>query len=195
MKGIENDLVELEGALRRLEVEYDQFLSGKVRIQPNKAESGVLRLIRIYSNRGIQNPGLRFRYSNIVARYNTFRNVWTRKVREKEEGRVVGRPWKATVVQRTAGTAISVPPQKRRFVAADLHAEEKSMKEIFRSYKDLREECGGETDRLRLESFTRILAEKVERIKESKQCEKVEIRLRRDKDKCRILVRPVRDEC
>jgi hypothetical protein len=195
MKGIENDLVELEGALRRLEVEYDQFLSGKVRIQPNKAESEVLRLIRIYSNRGIQNPGLRFRYSNIVARYNTFRNVWTRKVREMEEGRVVGRPWKATVARCPAGTAISVSPQKRKFVASNLHAEEKSMKEIFRSYKDLREECGGETDRLRLESFTRILAEKVERIKESKQCEKVEIRLRRDKDKCRILVRPVRDEC
>jgi hypothetical protein len=194
MKGIESDLAELEGALRRLEVEYDQFLSGKVRIQPNKTESDVLRLIRVYSSRGIQNPGLRFRYSNIVARYNTFKNVWTRKVREMEEGRVIGRPWKAASAQRAPGTSVSAPQEKRRFVAADLQAEERNMKEIFCSYKDLREKCGGETDRLRLESFTRILSERVERIKESKKCEKVEIRLRRDKDKCRILVRPVRDE-
>jgi hypothetical protein len=194
MKGIESDLAELEGALRRLEVEYDQFLSGKVRIQPNKTESDVLKLIRVYSGRGIQNPGLRFRYSNIVARYNTFKNVWTRRVREMEEGRAIGRPWRTASVQSTSGRAVSVSPEKRKFVAADLHAEERNMKDIFCSYKDLREECGGATDRLRLESFTRILAEKVERIKESKKCEKVEIRLRREKDKCRILVRPVRDE-
>ena len=68
------------------------------------------------------------------------------------------------------------------------------MEAIFSSYKNLRSECGESTERLRLENFTRLLAEKVDRLKDSKKCEKVEIRIRRDKDKCRILVRPVKDK-
>lgn len=193
MKGLESDLAVLEGTLRQLESEYEQFLSGKVRIQPMKTEAEVQRMIRVYSTRGIQNPSLRFRYTNIVARYNSFKNVWERKVREQEEGRTFGRPRRAAPPPPRRSTAPS-PPPKRDFVAADLHQERGNMEAIFSSYKNLRSECGESTERLRLENFTRLLAEKVDRLKDSKKCEKVEIRIRRDKDKCRILVRPVKDK-
>jgi len=193
MKGIESDLAVLEGTLRQLEVEYDQFLSGKVRIQPMKTETEVQRMIRVYSTRGIQNPSLRFRYTNIVARYNSFKNVWERKVREMEEGRSFGRPRRAAS-RPPSRPAVSRPPPRRNFVACDLQEEKGNMEDIFSSYKDLRSECGESTERLRLENFTRLLSEKVDRLKKAKQCEKVEIRIRRDKDKCRILVRPVKEE-
>jgi hypothetical protein len=191
MKGIESDLAVLEGTLRQLETEYEQFLAGKVRVQPMKTEAEVQRMIRVYSSRGIQNPSLRFRYTNLVARYNSFKNVWERKVRELEEGRSFGRPMRATPRPPRRSTT-PTPPPKRDFIASDLGAEKRNMEEIFSSYKDLRSECGESTERLRLENFTRLLSEKVDRLKESKKCEKVEIRIRREKDKCRILVRPVK---
>jgi len=193
MKGIESDLAVLEGTLRQLESEYEQFLSGKVRIQPMKTEADLQRMIRLYSARGIQNPSLRFRYTNIVARYNSFKNVWERKVRELEEGRTFGRPRRAAP-RPLSRPAAPGPPPKRDFIAADLQAEKGNMEDIFSSYKDLRSECGESTERLRLENFTRLLSEKVDRLKKTKKCEKVEIRIRRDRDKCRILVRPVKEE-
>jgi hypothetical protein len=193
MKGIENDLAVLEGTLRQLETEYEQFLSGKVRIQPMKTEAEVQRMIRVYSARGIQNSSLRFRYANIVARYNSFKNVWERKVRELEEGRSFGRPMRA-VSRPPRRPSAPTPTPRRDFIASDLGTEKGSMEEIFSSYKSLRSECGESTERLRLENFTRLLSEKVNRLKESKKCEQVEIRIRRDKDKCRILVRPVKEQ-
>jgi hypothetical protein len=193
MKSLEDDLTRLEQLLRQLEHEYEQFFSGAVRGEPQRTDADVQRIIKQYSSRAIQNPSLRFRYTNIVARYNSFRNVWTRRVREIEEGRVFGRP-----------TRVSAPPparppsspagSRREFVTADLRSDQKDTKEIFESYKALRASCGESTERLRLESFTRILANKVSKVKDSRNCEQVEIRLRRDHDKTRILVRPHRSD-
>jgi hypothetical protein len=192
MKGVENDLARLEQLLRKLEHEYDQFLSGAVRAEPQRTDNEVQQIIKLYSSRAIQNPSLRFKFSNIVARYNSFRNVWTRKVREMEEGRVFGRPTRVTTPLRSRRP--SSPASRREFVTADLKSDEEGMKEIFQSYKELRESCGESTERLRLESFTRSLADKVSKVKESRKCEQVEIRLRRDQDKTRILVRPYRND-
>jgi hypothetical protein len=191
MKSVEDDLTRLEQLLRQLEHEYEQFFSGAVRAEPQRTDADVQRIIKLYSSRAIQNPSLRFRYSNIVARYNSFRNVWTRKVREMEEGRVFGRPVRAAAPpppRRPSSPAGS----RREFVTADLRSDQEDMKEIFRTYKELRKSAGESTERLRLESFTRILADKVTKVKESRNCEKVEIRLRRDENKTRILVRPHR---
>ncbi len=185
-RGVEGDLAVLEAGLRQLEFEYDQFLSGNVRTLPLKTEKSVQALIRNYSGRAIQNSSLRFRYTNLVARYNALKRVWDRKVREREEGRLIGRPLKSSLP--------APPPVKaagrREFVASNLRSEKESMEEIFEAYKGLRERCGESTQRLRLENFTNILADRVEKLKQSKGCTKVEIRLREENGKCRIMVRP-----
>ena len=107
-----------------------------------------------------------------------------------EEGRAIGRP------RRTAGRPAPPPPrrtvQRREFVAAS-SGNGLAMDEIFSTYKDLREQCGESTERLRLESFSRILTEKVEKMRASRNCDKVEVRLRTENNKCRILVRPCRE--
>ena len=128
----------------------------------------------------------------LVARYNSFKKVWARKTREMGEGRVLGRPQRGGAAPKPA--AVSAAARRRRgfFVPAGGGQGGMPREGIFRSYKELREECGESPERLRLESFTRILSEKVERLRTSQQCEEVEIRLRREKDKCRILVRPRR---
>ena len=193
MQRVEDDLVRLEQLLRQLVHEYEQFFSGAVRAEPQRTDADVQRIIKLYSSRAIQNPSLRFRYANIVARYNSFRNVWTRKVREMEEGRVFGRPTRAAappLPRRPSSPAGS----RREFVTANLKSDQDETKEIFHAYKELRESAGESTERLRLESFTRILADKVSKVKESRKCEQVEIRLRRDQDKTRILIRPFRSD-
>ena len=189
-KGLQNDLENLEQLIRKLEFEYDQFFGGQLRSLPLKTEGAIEQIIRAYGGRAIQNPAVRFRYTNLVARYNTFRRVWDRRVREMEEGRAIGRP------RKTSGRPAPPPRprkmQRREFVAAS-EGKGMEMEEIFSTYKELREECGESTERLRLESFSRILAEKVEKMRSSKKCDKVEVRLRTENNKCRILVRPSRE--
>lgn len=192
-KGIESDLAILEENLRKLEWDYEQFFSGNARILPLKREESVQTLIRNYSSRGIQNPALRFRYANLVARFNSFKRVWERKVREMEEGRAFGRPLKAsTPVQQQRKRSVKEQPSS--FVADDLRKDRATMQSIFDRYRNLREECGESTGRLRLENFTRILSDKVEQMKKAKKCERVEVHLRKGKNKTRIVVKPVRTD-
>ena len=68
------------------------------------------------------------------------------------------------------------------------------MQDIFENYRSMRAECGESTERLCLENFTNILADKVEKMKKTKKCEKVEVHLRKEKDKTRIVVRPHREQ-
>ena len=194
MKGVENDLARLEQLLRKLEFEYEQFFSGRERGVPLRTESAVQDLLKDYGFRGIQNPALRFRYMNVVARYNSFRKVWERKVREQEEGRVFGRPSKISSTRQAPKAPRSSSVLRKEFIAASQVPEPAEMEKIFQCYSQLRVECGESTERLRLESFTRILNEKIEKMRSSKKCEKVEIRLIRDRDKSRIMVRPCRDD-
>jgi hypothetical protein len=189
-KGIENDLFDLEENLRKLEWDYDQFFGGQTRVLPLKREQSVQTLIRMYSRRAIQNPALRFRYANLVARFNSFKRVWDRRVREMEEGRSFGRPLKASAPPMPRPPAGA--PSPTSFVATDLKGDKETMREIFDQYRTMRQECGEGTDRLRIENFTRILSEKVEQMKKNKNVDQVEVHLRKSKNKTRIVVRPRR---
>jgi len=192
---IEDDLARLEQLMKKLESEYDQFFSGLVRGLPNRTEKAVQTLIRDHGRRAIQNPGLRFRYANLVARYNSYRTIWGRRIREQEEGRVVGRPSRGSSPQRVReAAAAGQHAGTRSFVSAGSLGRKEPMEEIFHSYKELRKKCGESTERLKLENFSRVLVEKIEKVRSGKNCEKVEIRLRRDNGKCRILLRPCRED-
>ena len=191
-KGIESDIVLLEESLRKLEWDYEQFFAGNVRILPFKREESVQSLIRTYSSRAIQNPALRFRYANLVARFNSFKRVWDRRVREMEEGRSFGRPLKASSPPQRRQGAVRAEPSS--FIADDLKKDRATMQNIFDRYRHLREECGESTDRLRFENFTRILSDKVEQMKQAKKCDQVEVHLRKSKNKTRIVVKPLRKD-
>lgn len=190
---VEDDLARLEGLMKKLESEYDQFFSGLVRVLPNRTEKTVQALIREYARRTIQNPGLRFRYANLVARYNSYSTIWGRRIREREEGRAPGRPRRGSSPPPERGSsAAGKTVRARAFVSAGSLDRSEPLEDIFHSYKELREECGESTERLRMENFSRVLVEKIDKMRSGTQCEKVEVRLRREDGKCRILLRPCR---
>ena len=80
------------------------------------------------------------------------------------------------------------------FVASNLRDDRDTMQGIFEKYRLMREECGESTERLRLENLTRILSDKVEQMKKEKNVDRVEVHLRKSKNKTRIVVRPHRGD-
>lgn len=190
----EQDIVQLEALLRQLEKEYDQFFCGLLRREPTVTENAVLAIVRAYASRPIQNSTLGFKYTSLVARYNSFRTVWTRKLREKEEGRAGGSCVPRPVVRpkpepRHAAHAVANP---REYVSADPLHEPRHLEQFFETYRRLREESGESTAKLRVESFQKALAEKVEKIKREQGCEAVLIRVAIEQGRTRIVARPFR---
>ncbi|HEY5998284.1 MAG TPA: hypothetical protein VI078_03170, partial [bacterium] len=87
MASPEKDIAQLETLLRQLAREYDLFLCGQQRIPPEKMEKEVQALVGAYASRPLQNSTLSFKYNSLVARYNAQKTVWSRRLREREEGR------------------------------------------------------------------------------------------------------------
>jgi len=86
---------ESKGMLDRLEVdlaalkhEYDLFFNGKRRAEPMKERKELESKLLVGSRRTIVGNADQLRFNNISGRYWTYANLWTRTVRDLEEGRM-----------------------------------------------------------------------------------------------------------
>lgn len=190
----EQDIAQLETLLRQLEKEYDKFFCGLERKEPTTSENAVLAIVRAYAGRPIQNPTLGFKYNSLVARYNSFRTVWTRKLREREEGRAGG--------SGASRPAAPPRPEPRRpahtaanpgeYLSSDPLHEPRHLEQFFETYRRLRKENGEPIEKLRVESFQKALAEKIEKIKREQGCATVLIRVVSEQGRTRLVAKPFR---
>ena len=82
----DDELDKLEEDVRRLKNKYDQFFTGIVKIPPSFDRHQVESYIHELSKLKIRDNTRRFRLSTILSRYNQYREMWGRKMREMEEG-------------------------------------------------------------------------------------------------------------
>ncbi|MGE5285524.1 MAG: MXAN_5187 C-terminal domain-containing protein [Actinomycetota bacterium] len=78
----------LERDLVALKHEYDLFFSGKRRAEPMKERKELETKLLVGSRRAIVGNADQLRFNNLSGRYWTYANLWTRTVRDLEEGRI-----------------------------------------------------------------------------------------------------------
>ena len=87
---LSNDLDLLDSSLRQLQVKWDMFFSGVEKRPPVEAQARIEKLIRQYAFSEISNNTERFRYQTLTARFNTFNELWQKRLRAREEGKEFG---------------------------------------------------------------------------------------------------------
>ena len=190
----EKDIAQLETLLRQLEKEYDKFFAGLERREPAATENAVLAIIRAYVSRPIKNPTINFKYTSLVARYNSFKTVWTRRLREREEGRAGG-----SCVARTFAPPSPEPRHPAHtaaypgeYLAANPLHEPRHLEQFFETYRRLREQSGESNAKLRRRAFQKALAERIEKIKREQGCEAVLVRVAKEQGRTRLVAKPFR---
>jgi hypothetical protein len=78
----------MERDLAALKHEYDLFLNGKRRAEPMKERKELEAKLLVGSRRTIVGNADQLRFNNLSGRYWTYANLWTRTVRDLEEGRM-----------------------------------------------------------------------------------------------------------
>jgi hypothetical protein len=78
----------LEADLVALKHEYDLFFNGKRRAEPTKERKDLETKLLVGSRRTIVGNADQLRFNNLSGRYWTYANLWTRTVRDLEEGRM-----------------------------------------------------------------------------------------------------------
>src|SRR5918994_3018193 len=84
------DLEQIEKAIKQLQIEWEKFFGGVEKKPPTDLKAKLEAIIRRHANAEIRNNTERFRYQNLTARYNTFNEMWGKRLRALEEGRIMG---------------------------------------------------------------------------------------------------------
>jgi len=84
----DEELDKLEEDIRKLKNKYDQFFTGITKVPPSIDRHKVESMIHEMNKQKMRDNGRRFRFNTITARFNQFREMWARRMRELEEGPV-----------------------------------------------------------------------------------------------------------
>lgn len=192
---INEDLEVLERAVRQLQIEWEKFFAGAERKPPMDLKGRVEGLIRRYAYTEIRNNTDRFRYQTLSTRYNTFNELWTKRLRLMEEGRAMaGGPPRASAPpaappSTAAAAAAEAPPGEFRITRP---AEEKeAVRALFDQYLEARKKAG-EGGNVRFDSFEKVIAQQATRILGEKGGQAVDFRLETKDGKVTLKARPVK---
>jgi hypothetical protein len=82
----DDELDKLEEDIRKLKNKYDQFFAGIQKFPPMHERRVLEVYIHDLGKQKIRDNTRRFRHSQLLTRYNQLRELWGRRMREREEG-------------------------------------------------------------------------------------------------------------
>jgi len=86
MKKQDDAIDRFEEDIRKLKNKYDQYFSGIQKMPPMTERRNLEVAIHEMSREKMRDNGRRFRFNTLVSRYNQYREMWARRIREREEG-------------------------------------------------------------------------------------------------------------
>ncbi|HLE70256.1 MAG TPA: hypothetical protein VJH87_11285, partial [Vicinamibacteria bacterium] len=88
--GFQEDMAKLQRTFRLLEREYEQWFSGALPKPPIDTQRVCEEIVRRYNISPPRNLSEQSLFSMLQARFNSYVEMWNRRTRLKEEGRIPG---------------------------------------------------------------------------------------------------------
>lgn len=147
----DRQLRELEGEIKRLELEYNQFFAGRLPKLPWDSRARVEALVKQYDRMHIQNTAERFRFQGLQSRFNAFCELWERNLKNRELGRpgpMRGRAAESAPPAATPSRERPASPEVRAASPAgpvavrDAEAEGEKVRALHQQFNDARRRTG-----------------------------------------------------
>jgi hypothetical protein len=179
--GFEEDLAEIEGSIRKLGVEWDKFFAGVEKKPPNDLKTKTEALLRRYANAELRNAIERFRYQTLTAKYNTLNELWSKKLRAREEGKAFGvHGLKADMLPPPPPASAAPARAARKGDTGEVRVghpgDAAAVQTLYGRFLAARA-AAGETSPVRFESFQKLIAQQASRILTEKGGQAVDFRL------------------
>jgi hypothetical protein len=180
---IAEDLEQLEKGIKLLQIEWEKFFGGVERKPPNDQRTRLERLIRQYASGEIRNATERFRYQTLTARYNTFNELWNKRLRALEEGRPLGLHGRALAMHEQFApppplfqSEAAPPPRAGEIRVESPELDVEAVRELFDRFLNARQQAG-EKGGVKFESFQKLITQQTTRIITEKGAHAVDFRL------------------
>jgi len=82
----DDEIDKLEEDIRIVKNKYDQFFAGIQKTPPMQERRNIEVFLHELGKQKMRENARRFRYNQLLTRYNQYREMWARKMREREEG-------------------------------------------------------------------------------------------------------------
>ena len=181
-KTIEEDLDLFEKDIRQLKIEYEQYFGGGKKRPPADIEWRLDLTMKRYSDRGVgMTFAQRFRYSSLTMKYTKYRDIFRKRMKQKEEGTVqrhfgaAAREIEAQRARKRTGREKPAAPHLPFMVSwADPEHEQKKVEQLFAAFRDAKTKAGEQADGLTLDAFQQFVRQKTDQLKKQKGAHEVE---------------------
>jgi len=163
--------------IRQLQVDFERFFNGALPFPPEELRNRVQAQLRQFRNLNLTAAVDNFRLADLEARYNTYNELFNRRVRDLEEGRRVA-------AARPAAPATS-PYDVHRGILVAGSVEPAAAEALYQAL------ARSEAPKFDLDSFRTYLERQAVAIRTRTGCDQVQFRLADEDGKLKLKARPV----
>jgi hypothetical protein len=183
MATIDEDLSHLEKDIRQLKIDYEQYFGGGKTRPPTDTEWRIDTMLKRYGDRSASmSYTQRFRYSNLAQTYSKYKEMFRKRLKQKEEGKVqrhfgaAAREIEKERTRKRAAEAGSDVVTKFPFAISckDPDHEKKKVEQLYAAFRSAKEQTSESTAELTLEAFQQFVREKTHQLKKQKNAHEVE---------------------
>jgi hypothetical protein len=188
---VAEELVVLDTKLKQLKFEYEQYFIGSRPREPVLTRGDVNKLVAKYSNTGIQNTALRFKFNNLCSRFYAMRRQWDETLRKIEAGTYERHVFKAKLHERERGIdapdAPDAPAPARRS-----NDTTEGGSDLFEAYRTAKSACGEDVASLSREKLDQLVAKQRTALQQRFGCDDVRFRVVVEGGKAKLKATPVK---
>jgi len=168
---IDDLLNRLDDDIRKLKIEFEIYFNGGTKKPPYDMKYRTDTLVkRLYDARNMT-FGQRFKYNSLVARYNVYKELWRRLVKNMEES---GGRDGARDVSPLLDTTPEPGFESSTVRCTDPSAEPDKVKALYEALVSAKRSCGEATDEVPFARFEKIIEAQVKQIRSKLNCEAID---------------------
>lgn len=184
-ESFENEIAVLERGLKALQVEYERFYIGELKVPPVDTRRRIEDLLKRMAGENVERAAERFRLQNVQGRFQSMTELWEKRLVAREEGRAgegrsPKRPRAASAGARSdAGAPTSVKAGER-----------KSLMPLFERFCEARRALGEDVSRLRYERFEELFRRQAAEIRKATGAKRLVFEVQTVDGRVRLIGRP-----
>lgn len=194
----DDELDKLEEEIRKLKNKYDQFFTGIIKVPPSFERHQVEALIHELNKQNMRDNTRRFRFNTMLSRFNQFRELWGRRLREREEGPLDFRRRQAAMAADPVAPPPPPPPARVTSGGADPYVKMtpgSNGEQIQRLHDEIEREHQkmGKASNVTMEQLTRMIQQQSDVVRQKYNVKTVAFRVETVDGKVKLKAKPLQD--
>ena len=176
----------LADGIEKFKIEFERFLAGATVIPPDEPKARLVRELRELRNANLRASADQFRLASLEARFNSYSELFNRRLRDREEGRGA-RPVRA----------VAAAPERRFDALSGVVVTDRLEAEAVDAlYQTLTRRmqapaAASAAPAMGLDTFRGYLSQQIESIRLKTGCEAVQFRIATEDGKLKLKAKPV----